>query len=169
MLGAALAVAACGSSSKASGTTSTSSSSTTSTTASNPGSSSSSTTATTALTGPSVADIQSQKTVVVAGKTVTVPTDQGKPINADIDDGQQIIISSAGFLPAKLYSYPSHAIVWTNLTDQPQKISFDAFSVTSPVIAPGDTWSWTTQDSESIAYHSSSGLSAVVVVLPPGV
>lgn len=129
---------------------------------------SASTTPKVALTGPSVGQIQTSKTVEVGGKTVTVPIDGNKPINASVDDGQEIIISAVGFLPAKLYSSPGEAIVWTNLTNQPEKIQFDAFSVTSPVIAPGGTWSWKTQDSESIAYRSSSGMSAVVDVLPPG-
>ena len=132
------------------------------------GSTTTSTTEKAALSGPSVAAIDSSKTVVVAGRTVSVPTDGGKPINPQVDDGQQIVISASGFLPARLYSNPGQAIVWTNLTDQPQRVMFDAFPVTSPVIAPGSTWSWKTQDSESIAYRSASGLTAVVTVLPPG-
>jgi hypothetical protein len=121
------------------------------------------------VTGPSLATIDSSKTVTIGGRTVTVPTDSGKPITLDDGDGQQIIISAAGFLPLKLYSTPSVPIVWTNLTDQDQKVAFDYFSVTSPVIPPGGTFSWKTTDSESIAYHSDSGMRAVVVVNPPGI
>lgn len=132
------------------------------------GSSTTSTTEKVALSGPSVGEIDSSKTVVVGGRTVEVPTDGGKAINPQVDDGQQIVISASGLLPARLYSDPGEAIVWTNLTDQPQRIMFDAFAVTSPVIAPGSSWSWKTQDSESIAYRSASGLTAVVTVLPPG-
>jgi hypothetical protein len=129
---------------------------------------STSTTQKVALTGPSVSQIETEKTVQVGGRTVTVPIDGNKPINASVDDGQEIVISAAGFLPARLYSNPGEAIVWTNLTDQPQKVMFNAFVVASPVIPAGGTWSWKTQNSESIAYRSDSGLSAVVTVLPPG-
>ena len=121
------------------------------------------------VTGPSVAKIDSSTTVTIGSKTVKVPTDSGKPITAEDGDGQQIIISAAGFLPLKLYSTPSVPIVWTNLTDQDQKVAFDYFSVISPVIPPGGTFSWKTEDSESIAYHSYSGMHAVVVVNPPGI
>ena len=121
------------------------------------------------VTGPSLATIDSSKTVTVGGTTVKVPTDSGKPITTEDGDGQQIIISAAGFLPLKLYSTPSVPVVWTNLTDQDQKVAFDYFSVTSPVIPPGGTFSWKTADSESIAYHSDSGMRAVVVVNPPGI
>lgn len=100
---------------------------------------------------------------------MTVPTDEGKPISANIDDGQQIIISAQGFLPARLYSTNSEAIVWTNLTDQPQQVIFDYFSVKSPIIPPGGTYSYKTPASESIAYRSASGMHAVVTINPPGV
>ncbi len=160
-------LAACGSTAKSAGSTSsTTSGSTTPTTT--PSGSSTTTTDKVPLTGPTVSQIDASKTVSVGGKSVTVPTDGGKPINAQVDDGQQIVISATGFLPAKLYSNPGSAIVWTNLTNQPQQVIFNAFSVTSPEIPPGSSWSWKTQDSESIAYHSVSGLEAVVQVLPPG-
>jgi hypothetical protein len=120
------------------------------------------------LTGPSVAEISGSSKVEVGGKEVSVPTDGGRPINPQIADGQQIIISAAGFLPERLYSVPSEAIVWTNLTNQPQQVVFDYFAVTSPVIPPGGTFRYTTPSSESIAYHSKSGLHAVVTILPPG-
>src|ERR1017187_2690620 len=51
------------------------------------------------VTGPSVATIDSSTTVTIVGRTVKVPTDSGKPITAEDGDGQEIIISVAGFLP----------------------------------------------------------------------
>jgi hypothetical protein len=165
-----VALGACGSAAKNSA--STDKDATTSTTAGSATQGTKSTTTSTtekvALTGPTASEIDGSKTVEVGGKTVKVPTDGGKPINSQVDDGQQIVISASGFLPSRLYSNPGKAIVWTNLTDQPQQIIFDAFPVKSTVIAPGAVWSWKTQDSESIAYHSNTGLSAVVAVLPPG-
>jgi hypothetical protein len=164
----AVLLAACGSGSPKSASSSSSPSS--STTASSQASGT--TTATTAVsgaTGPSISTIDSAKSVTVGGKSVTVPIDDGKPVLPGVDDGQQIVISAGGILPSKLYANPSQAIVWTNLTDQSQQVKFDYFSVTSPVIPPGGTWSWSTQDSESIAFRTVSGMKAVVIVNPPGV
>jgi hypothetical protein len=39
--------------------------------------------------------------------------------------------------------------------------------VKSPVIAPGGSYSWTSKTSESIAYHSASGLKAVLTINQP--
>jgi hypothetical protein len=105
---------------------------------------------------------------VVGGKTVAVPTESGTaPIAPQIDDGQQIIISAGGFLPARLLSDPKLPVTWTNLTDEPQRIIFEALPVRSPLIAPGGTWSWTTGSSESIGYRSASGLHGVDTVNQP--
>jgi hypothetical protein len=158
---------ACGSSSPKAGSTT----STTATTSINGAGGTSTTTSasSSSSTGPSLQEIQASPTVIVAGKKVDVPSDGGKPINPDIDDGQQVIISAHGFLPARLYSTPAEALVWTNLTNQDQQVIFDHFAVKSPLIPPGGTFSWTSQASESISYHSASGMHAVVVINPPGV
>lgn len=119
-------------------------------------------------TGPSVAEIARSTHVVVRGKDVAVPTEIGTtPIAPDIDDGQQIIISAGGFLPARLFSTPKVPVTWTNLTDQTQQVIFDYLPVKSPPIAPGASFSWTSQSSQSIAYHTSSGLHGVDTVNPP--
>jgi hypothetical protein len=120
-------------------------------------------------TGPSAATLASSHAVTVGGKSVTVPTDSGKAITAEVDDGQQIIISVGGFLPKRLYSSPSEPLVWTNLTNQPQQVIFDHFAVKSPVLPPGGTFSWSTAASESISYHSASGMHGVITINPPGV
>jgi hypothetical protein len=120
------------------------------------------------LTGPSAATIRQSTQVVVGGKEVAVPTEIGTtPIAPQIDDGQQIIISAAGLLPARLFSDPKIPVTWTNLTDQPQQVIFDYLPVKSPVIAPGGTFSYTSLSSESIAYHTASGLHGVDTVNPP--
>jgi hypothetical protein len=160
---------ACGTSKAANGDGNTTS--TTTTTQTTPSTSASTTTSSIPVTGPSLATIAASKTVKIDGKTVKVPTDSGVSVavNNDDADGQDIAISVAGFLPLKLYSTPSEPIVWTNLTDQPQQVIFDHFPVTSPVIPPGGTFSWKSASSESISYHSASGMHAVVVINPPGI
>lgn len=157
---------ACGTSKVANGDGKTTNTTTTQTT---PSTAASTTTSSIPVTGPSLATIAASKTVKIDGKTVKVPTDSGVSINNDVADGQDIIISVGGFLPLKLYSTPSESIVWTNLTDQPQQVIFDHFPVTSPVIPPGGTFSWKSAASESISYHSASGMHAVVVINPPGI
>lgn len=165
-LALAALLGACASSPSASGN-STSSTSTTGPTSQS--TAPSTTSPTIPVTGPSLATIDSSKTVTVAGKTVKVPIDSGRAITQNVADGQQIIISASGFLPQKLYSTPSEWIVWTNLTNQSERVMFDYFSVTSPVIPPGGTFRWKSAASESIAYQSSTGMHAVVVINPPGI
>jgi len=119
-------------------------------------------------TGPSIADIRRSSRVVVHGKAVVVPTEEGTtPIAPQIDEGQHIIITARGMLPARLYSQSKEAVTWTNLTDEPQRVIFDYLPVRSPLIPPGGSFSWTSASSQSIAYHSASGLRGVDTVLPP--
>jgi uncharacterized Zn-binding protein involved in type VI secretion len=160
-------VAGCGSGGKAGGSVTTGAP----TTSSSAGSSTttSSTTSSIPVTGPSLATIAGSSTLTIGGKKIAVPTDSGRPISPNIDDGQQIIITVGGFLPQRLYATPSALVVWTNLTNEPQQVVFDHFAVHSPVIPPGGKYSWTSQASESISYHSVSGMHAVLVLNPPGV
>ena len=161
----AAVLAGCGSTTNANGSSSTTSPPTTST----PTTASSTTTSSIPVTGPSLATIAGSSTVTIEGKKVAVPTDSGKPISTDVGDGQQIIISVGGFLPKRLYATPSDLVVWTNLTNQPQQVVFDHFAVHSGVIPPGGKFSWSSPSSESISYHSVSGMHAVLVLNPPGV
>jgi hypothetical protein len=154
----------CGSSGKAGDSATTSITTTTPST-----SAPSTTTSSIPVTGPSLATIAGSRTVTVGGKKVAVPTDSGRSIPNEVGDGQQIIITVGGFLPKRLYATPSDLVVWTNLTEQPQQVVFDHFAVRSQVIPPGGTFSWSSPDSESIAYHSVSGMHAVLVLNPPGV
>jgi hypothetical protein len=156
----------CGSNGKAGDSATTSMTTTTST---QPTTATSTTILSIPVTGPSLATIAGSKTVTVGGKKVAVPTDSGRSIPNEVGDGQQIIITVGGFLPKRLYATPSDLVVWTNLTDQPQQVVFDHFAVRSHVIPPGGTFSWSSPDSESIAYHSVSGMHAVLVLNPPGV
>jgi hypothetical protein len=167
-LGLVAVLGACGTSKAANGDGKATSTTTTQTT---PSTAASTTTSSIPVTGPSLATIAASKTVKIDGKTVKVPTDSGVSVakNNDVADGQDVIISVGGFLPLRLYSTPSESIVWTNLTDQSQQVIFDHFPVTSPAIPPGGTFSWKSAASESISYHSASGMHAVVVINPPGI
>ncbi len=99
---------------------------------------------------------------------MAVPTEIGTtPIAPNIDDGQQIIISAGGLLPARLFSDPKIPVTWTNLTDQTEQVIFEYLPVTSPPIPPGGSFSWTSPSSQSIAYRTASGLHGVDTVNPP--
>ena len=119
------------------------------------------------MTGPSSATIRTSSTVIIQGSPVAVPTQYGgRPVSPLVDDGQQVIISATGFMPVRLFSAPGAAVTWTNLTNQSEQVMFDHLAVSSPVISPGGTWSWTTVSSQSISYHSVTGLHGVVTVNP---
>ncbi len=120
-----------------------------------------------ALSGPTLQEIAGSSHVTINGRPVAVPTEHGgRPITPVVDDGQAVIISAKGFLPARLFSSPGVPVTWTNLTDQSQRLVFDHLRVTSTVIPPGGSWSWTSVNSQSISYHSLSGLHGVVTVNP---
>jgi hypothetical protein len=121
------------------------------------------------LTGPSTLTISHSTRVTVGGRSVAVPTEIGTtPIAPTLDEGQQVIMAAGGLLPARLYSRPGVAVVWTNLTDQTERVIFDLLPVRSPPIPPGGSFSYTSLSSQSIAYHTSSGQHGVDTVLPPG-
>jgi len=118
-----------------------------------------------ASTGPSVDEIIHADRVVVGGVSVAVPRQNlYRHVSPVVDAGQQILIAAAGFLPHRLFANPNVPVVWTNLTDQPQQVTFDHLPVTSPVIPPGGSWSWTSVNSQSISYHSVRGAAAVLAI-----
>ncbi len=132
---AALGAAACGSSATATPSTSRS----TTTTSIPPA----------ALKGP---------TVTIDGKAYPVPTEFGTtPIDPTSDTGQQIIITSKGFLPYHLFADLNTPIVWTNLSSKPVRISFEYSAVRSPEIPPGGTFTYSSKDVYSFVYRSSTG------------
>jgi hypothetical protein len=101
--------------------------------------------------------------VKVDGHKVRVPVepDGSLPI-AGPGTGDQVVITSGGFAPNHLFARVKVPITFTNLTDQPQQITFEHFSVQSPKIAPGKTWKWTPQTGISIVYQSQSGASGIL-------
>lgn len=120
------------------------------------------------VTGPSVDAILHSSTVVVGGREVAVPDQVGsRPVSPTYDMGQHVLVSVGGVLPKWLFATRGEPVVWTNLTDQPQQIVFDHLQVRSPPILPGGTWTFTTVSSESISYHTTSGMHGVVETEPP--
>lgn len=120
----------------------------------------SSTGSTTSTTAPPIAT----STVVIDGRTVPVPTDDGTPITPLQDSGQNVILTSRGFLPRVLYASRTAPVVYTNLTSGTVTISFP-HSPASPAatIAPGASYDYTPR-SMQYEYTSSTGYTAYVVV-----
>jgi hypothetical protein len=109
--------------------------------------------ATTTSTAPEV----TTPTVIVNGKSVNVPTEEGtKPIFSRIDTGQQVVYTSKGFLPAYLFAATGQPITFTNLTDDPVTVSFLGTGAKSAAIAPGESYSLTTNVLQ-FQYHASNG------------
>jgi len=109
--------------------------------------------ATTTSTAPQV----TTPTVMVDGRSVNVPTEEGsRPIFSRIDTGQQVIYTSKGFLPAYLFAATAQPITFTNLTDHSVAISFLGTGAKPATIAPGGSYSLTT-DVLQFEYHAPNG------------
>ena len=105
----------------------------------------------------------------VAGTSTTVPREvPGRPINPVVDSGQQIVITSQGFEPARLYANDHVPVEWTNLSGAPQRVSFVAFPIRSAVIPVGGQFVWTPSGAAlTIAYRSASGFHAILALQTP--
>lgn len=115
---------------------------------------------TTTTTAPPI----STPTVVIGGKSVTVPTDDGTPITPLQDSGQNVVLTTKGFLPRVLYSSRSTEVVYTNLTPRAVTIQFPHSPASPPAtIAPGASYSYTPR-SMQYEYTSSTGDAGYVVV-----
>lgn len=103
-------------------------------------------------------------TVLIGGKLVTVPTDDGGPITPLQDSGQNVVLTTKGFLPRVLYTGGSTSVVYTNLTPRSVTISFLHSPGTPPVtIAPGAKYAYTPR-ADQYEYSSSTGYAGYVVV-----
>jgi hypothetical protein len=104
------------------------------------------------------------------GVTTTVPTERGgtRPIDPVVDAGQQILITSGGFVPHQLFANVTLPVVWTNLTGSSQQIVFDYLPSHLPVIPPRARLVWRPSTAVEIAYRSTSGFQGVLTLQPGG-
>ena len=68
-----------------------------------------------------------------------------------------------------MYLYPDYEapIIWTNLSNSPQRIIFDHIPFSSPPIPPGGQFIWKSPRGGVIGYHYSSGAQAELDLQAP--
>lgn len=99
--------------------------------------------------------------VTIDGKRVLVPVERFGRVRKGNDEGQQVIIWPKSVEPRNLYAN-SGTIVFTNLTDTTQTISFRAYPTAqdplrSGPIPPGGTFKFTHKGLVAITYNCSNG------------
>ena len=96
-------------------------------------------------------------TVVINGKSVQVPTEaQGVPVSPSVGSGQQVVLTSSGFLPRTLYAQLHQPIVWTNLTPKTVTLTLGHVGVPPQTLPPGGTFQWVPTVLD-FGYRSSTG------------
>ncbi len=103
-------------------------------------------------------------TVTVGGRQLAVPTENGAPISPLVGTGDQIVLTAKGFMPYQLFADLNAKIVFTNLTSQTVRITFEHSTVTSPLLKPGDTFSYSSSTLYSFVYRSSTGFHGTVAI-----
>ncbi len=99
--------------------------------------------------------------VTIDGRRILVPTERGsRPIQADQDDGEQILIEKQAIVPLLLFATEGYTVTWTNLTDVPQQVEFtnSAPRFSSPVIPPGGHWSYKPSHAMNFTFQTATGL-----------
>jgi hypothetical protein len=103
-------------------------------------------------------------TVTVGGREIAVPTENGAPISPLVGTGDQIVLTAKGFMPYQLFADLNAKIVFTNLTSKPVRITFEHSTVKSPLLEPGDTFSYSSSTLYSFVYRSSTGFHGTVAI-----
>ena len=85
--------------------------------------------------------------------TSATPTVSRSP-DPNFDSGQKIFITAHGFRPKWLVSIWKLPVVWVNQTNETQTVIFDHQLVRSGPIPPGGTFQWTSNNVQSVTYHS---------------
>jgi hypothetical protein len=98
----------------------------------------------TTTTAPAITSV----TVIVNGKSVTVPTEaNGIPIEQHISTGQNVVYTAKGFLPYWLFAASGQPIVFTNLSSKPVTIEVPPTENPAFTIQPGQSYSLTPEPS----------------------
>jgi hypothetical protein len=128
------------------------------------GSPSQSASTTTTRETTTTAQVIASSTVTLNGKTYPVPTESpGDPIKPFSDTGQQMVLTSSGFLPSQLYAATAQPVVVTNLTPKTVTITMTGTGAPPHTLAPGASFSYT-PTVLAYGYGSSTGKHSVVNV-----
>ena len=108
--------------------------------------------------------------VTIDNRQVRIPTEihgQAPDLVAGASQaGQQILITPSGIHPSLLLATQGIPVVWTNLTDRPQRVIFTNSPGQSEIIPPAGTFSIPTPRSQSYTFRTSGGLAGVLNVDP---
>jgi hypothetical protein len=103
-------------------------------------------------------------TIVLNGKSYPVPSEAGtRPITPFADTGEQVVLTSSGFLPRTLYASTQQAVVFTNLTTKPVTLTIEDVGLKPAVLQPGATYHWI-PNVLAFGYKSSTGDGGIVQV-----
>jgi hypothetical protein len=105
-------------------------------------------------------------TTTIDGHTYPVPTEPsapGKPIDTYVATGDQVILTSKGFVPYRLFADLNTTITWTNLTGHTVTIRFlREGGARSGPIPPGGTFTYSSKTLDNFEYQSSTGFHGIV-------
>ena len=123
--------------------------------------------ATACTSAPTAALIHTSPTPSLA----PLPRDSTRPVDPNFDRGQSVEITASTVIPKQLIAAAGFPVVWINHSGRTQDIHFDNVeNVDSGPIPPGGTWSYVTNVTISIVYHSTvdPGIKGAVQMQPLG-
>jgi plastocyanin len=96
----------------------------------------------------------SEPTSEPASSSVPAVPSASPSIDAATGVGDTVVITDDGFAPEWLLAYPGKPITFRNESASTWSVVFDHQNVRSGPIAPGATFTWTSETPISITYHA---------------
>jgi hypothetical protein len=120
-----------------------------------------STTTTTSIPTPAI----TTPTIIIKGQSYKVPTEGGsEPIDNFTDSGQQIVLTSKGFLPYHLLVASNVPVTWTNLTPKTVTLNFGHSEIRPEVLKTGASYTYPGTGLLSFIVTSSTGYHGAVTI-----
>ena len=96
----------------------------------------------------------SEPTAEPASSSMPAVPSASPSIDAATGVGDTVVITDDGFAPEWLLAYPGKPITFRNESASTWSVVFDHQNVRSGPIAPGATFTWTSETPISITYHA---------------
>jgi hypothetical protein len=104
-------------------------------------------------------------TIIIKGRSYNVPTEGGtRPIDSITDSGQQIVLTSKGFLPYHLLVASNVAVTWTNLSPRAVTLDFGHSGLRPVVLKTGASYTYPGTGLLSFIVTSSTGFHGAVTI-----